>query len=270
MESVSNELFNGKEVAKSKAEERRQKLSDIRRKQRSRWLYAVLAVVGILFCLYELFHSSLLDVKKIEVIGIKYINPETIKQKCNISTPTNILSVSTDRIQQKLTLDPWVKAVSVNKVFPSTLKIDINERIPIALVSLGGKFYLVDNDRFIIASRAYADGLDVPVITDLPVRKIKIGERLLNPSLDNAIRCLASMEPSFRKTINLISASSVNRLSLYNKDNIEILYGDAKLADEKNKVIVGILKEQGKQVIFIDIRSYPQTDPVLRRLDAAP
>jgi cell division protein FtsQ len=270
MKSNPGEVFNGKEIAKSKAEERQQKLSKIRRKQYSRLLYVAFAIACILLCLYEIYHSSFLDVKRIKVTGNKYVSSEIVKQKCNISKSTNILRVPTASIQQKLLKDPWIKSVSVGRVFPNTLQIDIEERTPIAKVSLGNKFYLVDNDQFIISSSAYADSHDLPVIADLPVTGIKVGDRFINPSLKNAIACLAAMDISFKKTINLISASSVNKLSLYNKDNIEILYGDAKLAGEKNKVISGILKKQGKQVIFIDIRSYPQTDPVLRRLDAAP
>jgi cell division protein FtsQ len=270
MDTNSGDIINGKEIAKSKAQERQQKLSEIRRKQRVRWLYVAVAVIAFFAVMFEVYHTSFLDVKTIEIRGNKYVSPETVKKACAINKPTNIFSVPVADIQSSISKNPWIKTVSVNRILPSTIRVDIVERAPIALISSAGRFFMVDEDRLIIASRAYSDGMDLPVIADLPVSNIKVGERLIHPSLENAIKCLVSMDPTFEKSINLVSASSVKKLSLYNKDNIEILYGDAKLAPEKNKVISGILKEQGKQVIFIDIRSYPQTDPVLRRLDAAP
>ncbi|MBI4733755.1 MAG: FtsQ-type POTRA domain-containing protein [Rubrobacteridae bacterium] len=270
MEAHQNDSINGKEVAKSKAEIRQQKLSEIRRRQRTKWVYVLIAVIGVAAAFYELYHSSYLDIKSIEISGNNYVKAETIKSKCDLSKPTNILRVPVNDIRQKLANDPWIKSVDVVKIYPSTLRIEIEERRPVALISLANSFYFVDKEYFIIASREFSEGLNLPVITDLPVSKIKTGDRLINPSLKNAIDCLAAMEPTLGKSINLMSALSVNKLSLYNKDDIEILYGDARFAGEKNKVISGILKEHGKQVITIDIRSYPQTDPVISRLETTP
>jgi cell division protein FtsQ len=163
-----------------------------------------------------------------------------------------------------------VKNVAIRRALPHTLRVEVDERVPVALISHAGKFYIIDEDLFVIAERKYADGANVPTITDLPIGKIKIGETIANDSLANAVKCLKSMDPSLKKTIVLISAPAVDKLSLYNKDNIEIFYGDAKQADDKNRVLETILKEQGRQVIFIDIRSYPHSDPVLRRIDSVP
>jgi cell division protein FtsQ len=270
METNLKETIGGVEVARSKAEIREQKLSEIRRKQRFKWLYVLLAVFCIGVVLYELYHSSYLDVKTIEISGNNYVKIETIKSRCNLAQSTNIFRVPTGEIQSVLEKDPWIKSANVSTALPGTLKIDVEERHPVALISLANSFYFVDNEYFIIASREFSDGLNLPVITDLPVTKIKAGDRLINPSLKNAVDCLVAMDTALKKSINLLSASSINKLSLYNKDDIEILYGDAKNAAEKNNIIAGILKEHGKQVITIDIRSYPQTDPVISRLETAP
>jgi hypothetical protein len=142
--------------------------------------------------------------------------------------------------------------------------------VPKALISHAGKFFLVDEELFIIAERRYAEGINVPIITDLPVGKIKVGRHLLNGSLENAMNCLKEMSPAFQRSINLVSASSIDKLTLYNKDNVEILFGRAENAGDKHKILDTIIGKQGKQVIQIDIRNYPKSDPVIKRIDSVP
>jgi len=263
-------LSEGRQIAKTKAEERQQKLVLIRRKRRNQIAIIAAAVFVVLIGAFELYHSGLFNVTKVEITGNKAVPAAKIAQVCNVDQETNLLSVSTEDIRNKLLKEPWIKDVAVKRALPHTLKVELVERMPAVLISFGGKFYLVDEDLFVVAERQYADGANVPTVTDLPVAKIKVGDKLMNESLDNAVKCLKSMDPELRKTIVLISAPSVDKLSLYNKDNMEILYGEAKQADQKNKVLQSILKEQGRQVIFIDIRSYPHSDPVLRRIDSVP
>ncbi len=263
-------MFEGQKIAKSKAQERQQKLVLIRRRRRIQ-LSVIIAVLLILILgVFQLYRSGLINVKKIEVSGNKSVPSTKIIKACRVGEHTSLLSVSTGDISGRILKDPWIKNVTIKRVFPHTLRVEVQERVPLAIISQGGKFYLVDDDLFVLSDRQYADNSDIPTITNLPVDKIRVGERLTNNSLENAVKCIKSMDPEFRKTISLISASSPDKLSLYNKSNVEILYGEAKQTDDKNKVLQTILKEQGKQVIFIDIRSYPHSDPVLRRMDSVP
>lgn len=263
-------MVSGRQIATSKAEERRQKLVHIRRRRRIQVVAAVVIVFAIIISSIQLYRSGLFNIKKIIVSGNKSVVAGKVIEACNIGENDNIISFSTAKLRQKLLKNPWVKEVSVTRALPDTLRVQIIERVPVAIISHGSKFYLVDDDFFIISELQYADGAKVPTITDLPVERISVGDRLMDESLKNAIDCLKSMDSSLAKTITLLSASSVDKLSLYNKDNIEILYGEANQVDEKNKVIKTILSKQGKQVVFIDIRSYPRTDPVLKRIDTVP
>jgi len=263
-------MVEGKDHARAKAEERQRKLVEIRRNRRKQITIIASVFIIVILGVTQLFRSSLFSVKNVDIAGNKYISPVKIVETCGVNENSNLLKVPTGRLREAIQKDPWVKSVTVKRVLPSTLRIEIEERVPIALISHAGKFFLVDEDLTIIAERQYADGINVPSITDLPVGKIKIGHKLINRSLVNAVDCLKAMEPEFRKSVNLLSASSVDKLSLYNKDNVEILFGNAQNARDKNKVLQTILKNQGRQVILIDIRNYPQSDPVIKRIDSVP
>ncbi|MBE0447702.1 MAG: FtsQ-type POTRA domain-containing protein [Actinobacteria bacterium] len=270
-------MVDGKEIARSKAEERQQKLVGIRRKRRIRSLVILMVVFAVLIGIFQLYRSGMFNVKNVNVVGNKSVPLVKVREACSISDNSSLLSVPIKEIRERILKDPWIKDVTIKRRLPDTLRIEIKERIPIALIShsQGGKFYLIDEDLFVIAERQYADGIGVPTITDLEIEKIKVGDGIVNDSLDNAIKCLKSMDPSLRKTISLLAASSVDKLSLYlslykGRDNVEILYGESKQAEEKNKVLQTILKEQGQQVILIDIRNFPQSDPVIKRIDVVP
>ncbi|HZD59970.1 MAG TPA: FtsQ-type POTRA domain-containing protein, partial [Anaerolineae bacterium] len=246
------------------------KLAKIRRNRQRQLAVAAAILLFILIGGFQLYKSGLFNITRIDVSGNKFVPSATIKQACDISKNSNLLTVSTSDIGKRLRKNPWIKDVTIKRRLIGTLIVEVKERTPIALVSLGGKFYLIDDDLFVLAERQYADGTGIPTITDLAVDKITVGDRAVNDSLANAIRCLKSMDPSFRKTITLLAASSVDKLSLYNKDDVEILYGEAKQAEKKNKVLQTILEEQGRQVILIDIRNFPQSDPVIKRIDLLP
>jgi len=260
-------MVEGRDLAKTKAAERQERIVTIRRRRRTQSLIIATGVLILLIAAFQLYRSGLFNVKKIDVAGSKIVSAVKVMENCAISENTNILTVNTGEVKQRIAKDPWIKEVSVKRVLPQTLRVEIVERVPVALITHGEKFYLIDEEYFIVAERESSEASEVPVITDLPIKKAKVGDRIFNKSLENAVNCLKSMEPSLRKTITLASASSVDKLYLYNEDNVEILYGEAKQTSGKNEVLNTILKEQGRQVIFIDIRNYPQSDPVLRRMD---
>ncbi|HCH00118.1 MAG: hypothetical protein A2074_06710 [Candidatus Aquicultor primus] len=263
-------MVEGKDLARAKAEARQRKLVDIRRTRRKQILIIASVIIAVVMGVAQLFRSGVFNVKSVDISGNKYVSPVRIVETCGINENTNLLSVPTGKLQVKIEKDPWVKSVVVRRALPNTLKIVVDERVPKALISHTGKFFLVDEELFIIAERQYAEGINVPIITDLPVSKMKVGRRLLNGSLENAMNCLKEMSPAFQKSINLISASSIDKLTLYNKDNVEILFGSAENARDKNKILDTIISKQGKQVIQIDIRNYPKSDPVVKRIDSMP
>ncbi|HEY3374351.1 MAG TPA: FtsQ-type POTRA domain-containing protein [Candidatus Aquicultor sp.] len=263
-------MVEGRSLARSKAEERYRKIAHIKRQRRLRVTVLFGSIFIIITLVYWLYNSSLFNITNIDVAGNKFIPSSKIAAACGVTENTSLLNVPVKDIRRKLLKDPWVQDAQVKRALPHTLRVDIVERTPIALISHANKFYMIDANKCVIAERPNSDGVTIPIITDIPVAKVQIGHRIVNSSLENAILCLNSMPASLRNSINLLSASSIDKLSLYNRANIEILYGEAKQAEDKNTVLAGILKKQGKQVVFIDIRSYPHSDPVIKRMDSVP
>jgi hypothetical protein len=75
----------------------------------------------------------------------------------------NLLLCDISTLRRELRTHPWVRDASVQKVFPSTLKIEVTERIPFAVLERNGRA-LVDRDGNILEAAA-ADWA-LPVIRD--------------------------------------------------------------------------------------------------------
>jgi cell division septal protein FtsQ len=67
---------------------------------------------------------------------------------------------------EQLAKNPWVAAVRVRRVFPNSLFIDVQERQPVGVVSMGYLYYL-DSRGDIFKPLQEGDSLDFPVITGL-------------------------------------------------------------------------------------------------------
>lgn len=83
----------------------------------------------------------------------------------------SMLSISTSDLKARIRQVPWVKAVTVDKVWPDELKIVVTEYKPVALMIVdgpgGGRLAYVDRGGHIFADVQSGDDIDFPVITGL-------------------------------------------------------------------------------------------------------
>jgi len=78
----------------------------------------------------------------------------------------NIFSVNLYEIERLATLDPWVRAASVKRVLPGTIRVRVTERRPVAVALIEGAAHLVDGEGYVIGPTGTgADNL--PVLSGL-------------------------------------------------------------------------------------------------------
>ena len=78
----------------------------------------------------------------------------------------NIFSVNLYEIERAARLDPWVRAASVKRVLPGTIRVRVIERRPVAVALIAGVAHLVDEEGYVIGlTGTAADNL--PVISGL-------------------------------------------------------------------------------------------------------
>ena len=112
----------------------------------------------------SLLRSPLLQVTRIQVNGCQHLDPQAVIQQAGIPSGTNILSLDLDGVRKRLTQHPWIAAAAISREIPDRIRIEIEERKPVALVK-GHEFYLADQQGACFAKAAPSEHTGLPIIT---------------------------------------------------------------------------------------------------------
>jgi len=102
---------------------------------------AVMVLIG-----FGATQSPVLDVDRITVTGAAHTPPEVVRAATGIRSHQPMTGVDLDRARQGVLALPWVQQVSVQRSWPSSIRVHVVERAPVASVAAGQSgFALVDN-----------------------------------------------------------------------------------------------------------------------------
>ncbi|MCT8139021.1 FtsQ-type POTRA domain-containing protein [Anaerobacillus sp. CMMVII] len=112
----------------------------IQRKQRSnRRLIFYLSFFFVLLLTVIYFQSSLSDVKNIRIDGNRYVSDETIITVSGLNERTSFWGVNKELIEGKLRELHEINDVMIERIFPNTLQIKVNEYARVAYLVVDGK-----------------------------------------------------------------------------------------------------------------------------------
>lgn len=226
---------------------------------------AVLAVaIGLWLAWSGVSRSQLFAVQDIEVVGSGQLTEQQVVDAAGIPSDATLLRVDTDEVAQRLRENPWIESARVSRRIPSTLRIEIEERVPVAMVDTGLTFWFVDDGFRVIAETTPATDTVAPVIRDVPDFVAEPGRVSDSDALRNAVQALRGLDPELVASVRVVSAPAVNETALLTAGSVEIMIGQATQLDEKSAVVMNILRERGDQVVFIDVRTVER--PISRGL----
>lgn len=102
--------------------------------------------------------SEFFNVKKIDVRGTERVNAEDVRRIVAANTEkTGVWRSDLSEIREKVEKLPFVKTVAVSMVLPYGVRVNVNERVPVAIVKLSQGEFLVDAEGFILNPVAKAE-----------------------------------------------------------------------------------------------------------------
>lgn len=150
-------------------------------------LVIFLVLTIILEILFHFFLAPAFAIKKIEIAAHpgSWFSDSDIIKIIGIGPGDSYFDVKGRIIKQHLLAIPSVRAVTVKKIFPSTLYLNIVERVPIGLCFVSGKSgttpFAVDTTGIIFPINRTLNASDYPIISGIDVPLVKNGARLPRP-----------------------------------------------------------------------------------------
>ena len=96
----------------------------------------------------------------------RYNTPASeIFESVNLEKGSPLLSFNSAETKEKLLQQDWIETVTVKRILPNTVSIDIQERVPMALWQKENKLFLVDNRGLIITDNNLSEFKDLIIIT---------------------------------------------------------------------------------------------------------
>jgi len=223
-------------------------------RRRLRWFTVLgLGVAGIILVLL-LLTSPLLSVRKVEVEGVVYANPELVASIVDSINGEPILTVDLDAAEDKLLVIPWVRQARVSMHLPSRVTIEVVERTPIAFFrSVDGFNRVIDRDGRVL-DVIEGDPVDfTPIIGTGP--NLSAGQNTEQPFL-GAAELINALPSELRSRLLRVTVSPEGEVSLALTNDVEVLFGRPDDFQAKLVGVVNEIKRQGsRRYAIIDVSS---------------
>jgi len=123
------------------------------------------------------FMARIAPVKNILVEGTHRLSKAEVAGLIDISD-LNMFSLDPKELRQELKSFPWIRDARIRKEFPSTVRVFINEREPVALLQNKSGFHFLDSKGRVIEKLGSVNVPFLPVITD--VREEPVGATVMD------------------------------------------------------------------------------------------
>lgn len=213
---------------------------------RLRRLLLPLILAAVTLLVVVLYFTPLLGVRSVEVGGTTTLGRQKIVDTASIRMGTPMLRVDETEIRDRLHRITRIASARVELSWPSTVKLEIVERTPVAFVATGTGFRLVGAEGvpFATVSRP-------PEIPELRAERVAADD----PATKAAMTVLTSLPEPVRSQVRTVIArrpDSLVNVELLLTDNRKVQWGSARLSERKAAILPPLLTRPGS---VYDVRS---------------
>ena len=236
-----------------------------RRAVRRWWRVArgVSVAAGVAFGGYQaavlLMVASFLSVDAIVVRGIDQLSEGEVLALVAGLRGENILTVDLELHRGRLVASPWLRDGTLRRILPSTIEVQVTERVPVALARLGERLYLVDDNGTVIDEYGprFAQ-FDLPIVEGLAIRGPD-GRTVDTSRMALATRLLSqlSARPDVLDSISEIDVTDPYDAVVLLNDDPALLHlgGDHFLERLRSYAELGpTLRERVPNIDYVDLR----------------
>lgn len=90
--------------------------------------------------------SPLFAASRVDVSGNRRLSATEILDQARIAPDANVLSINLDAARARLAAHPWIAWASVSRRLPDRLEISVREHVPMAVLFLGNRKFLMSTE----------------------------------------------------------------------------------------------------------------------------
>lgn len=207
-----------------------------------------------------LLHSQRFQVADVEVLGVAQPNPDgasgdqdgldpaQVRTAAGIRQGVPLLSVDLAAVERRVAAIPEVASVQASRSWPSTVRLAVTERTPVAEAASPSGLFWVD-----ATGKAFREApLDAPPLPRLAAPTVAPGD----PATEAGLAVLASLAPSLREKLQVVEASGPAAVTLRLADGKQVRWGSPERSDRKAAVL-GVLMSQRGSVYDVSAPDLP-------------
>jgi cell division protein FtsQ len=185
----------------------------VRRKKSTIFLFLLLLVLVFgLTSLANLWKGEL-RAERVQVRGTRILTEKEVAALASVSFGMPLYDVDLSQVRSRLLSNPFIREAVVSHDLPSTIKIAVEERSPVAL--LGGlEPYYLSEDGYVLPPVTSKEVFDLPVITGLAQQKpVKAGMKIGSENFKAAIEILHEAAATDSEIYHLISEINIGGIA---------------------------------------------------------
>ena len=239
--------------------ERRKAILAARARRRRRVVGWSLAAIALAVGVAYLIRTPLFGLSAVRIDGTQAVARAEVLEASKVRIGEPYLGLDLVAIRARVAALPRVASVRVTRDYPSSLRITVTERPPVASVSAGGLYWLVAADGTVLDAAAGRPA-DLPYVASVPLPDgVGPGTRLPpGNELANALTALGGMAPTLKRQVAGVDARTLDSLEFTLKDGTKVLYGlavDQPAKDAAVQLVQRTLKREGREAQRIDVRN---------------
>ncbi|MCM6773331.1 FtsQ-type POTRA domain-containing protein [Nocardia sp. CDC159] len=209
-------------------------LPELSRRRIALWSLAVVAMLGVLAGVA--WFTPALSVRTVEIRGLKSVPEEQVREVLRIPEGISMLRIDTDAVARRVAALPKMRSARVQRVFPATVRVTVDERMPVLFFDGPEGTHLLDGDSTEFAIEPPPPGVP-KLTTEHPGGS--------DPVTRAAVAVLDAAPPGLRAQVGEVVARSVSDIALNLTDGRTVLWGGPGDSERKAAVVLPVLSRPG-------------------------
>lgn len=219
--------------------------------RRRRWrlvLAAVLALALVAGGVWLTFFSDRLAVSGVEVRGTDSLSVGEVRAAADVPEGEPLATLDLGAVEARVSTLAPVRSVDVSRKWPDSVLIEVTERTPVAVVSIGGVFRGLDAEGVVFNRYRRAPA-------GLP--RVEVDADVADDALVEAAAVVAALPADLATTVDHVEVRTVDQVSLELRNGRTVRWGSADDSEQKAEVLAGLLAAQEAPVYDVSVPGQP-------------